>query len=69
MRNAYKFFQQLPDDLKDEVLDHIEFLLERNARRRRSLGWHGGLKELRKKYDSDFDATDVGKVTPFQAMR
>ncbi len=55
MEDAYRLFQQLPDDLKEEVLDYIEFLLERNARRRRSpmkFGWRGGLKELRKKYTS-----------------
>lgn len=29
MEDAYRLFQQLPDDLKEEVLDYIEFLLER----------------------------------------
>lgn len=55
MEDAYKLFQQLPDDLKEEVLEYIEFLLERNARRRHSrmrLGWRGGLRELREKYTS-----------------
>ncbi|AAB90941.1 DUF2281 domain-containing protein [Archaeoglobus fulgidus] len=55
MDKSYELFQKLPDELKREVLDYIEFLLERRAKREKShlsLSWKGALKELRDKYTS-----------------
>lgn len=55
MDKSYELFQKLPDELKREVLDYIEFLLERRAKREKkhlSLSWKGALKELRNKYTS-----------------
>ena len=55
MENAYELFQKLPDDLKREVIDYIEFLLEKKAKKKRGqlkLTWKGALKELRDKYSS-----------------
>jgi len=55
MDKSYELFQKLPDELKREVLDYIEFLLERRAKRVKShlsLSWKGALKELRDKYTS-----------------
>ena len=55
MEKAYELFQKLPDDLKREVVDYIEFLLEKRAKKKRgqlSLSWKGALKELRGKYTS-----------------
>jgi ribosomal protein L29 len=55
MEKAYELFQKLPDDLKKEVIDYIEFLLEKRAKKKRgqlNLTWKGALKELRGKYSS-----------------
>ncbi|AEC51952.1 hypothetical protein PNA2_1036 [Pyrococcus sp. NA2] len=55
MENAYELFQKLPDDLKREVIDYIEFLLEKKAKKKRGqlkLTWKGALEELRDKYSS-----------------
>ncbi len=35
MEKAYELFQKLPDDLKREVVDYIEFLLEKRAKKKR----------------------------------
>jgi len=47
----------LPEDMREEVLDYIEFLkAKRKKRSKRSAGfkfeWEGGLKELKKEYTS-----------------
>ena len=50
MDEAYELFKMLPDDLKREVLDYIEFLLERRGIKRTGtlkMEWKGALKELR----------------------
>jgi len=55
MEKAYELFQKLPDDLKREVMDYIEFLLEKKAKKKRgqlNLPWKGALKELKEKYTS-----------------
>ncbi len=55
MDEAYELFKMLPDDLKREVLDYIEFLLERRGMRRTGtlkMEWKGALRELGKKYTS-----------------
>ena len=55
MEKAYELFQKLPDDLKREVIDYIEFLLEKKARKKHGqlkLTWRGALGELRNKYSS-----------------
>ena len=52
---AYVLFQKLPDDLKREVVDYMEFLLERKAKKKQgqlNLSWKGALKDLRDKYTS-----------------
>ncbi|NJD52555.1 MAG: DUF2281 domain-containing protein [Candidatus Methanoperedens sp.] len=49
---------QLPEDLKEEVLDYIEFLLQKGTYQRRAkknkfkFDWEGGLSDLKKKYTS-----------------
>ncbi|MDN5319813.1 MAG: hypothetical protein PWP49_233 [Thermococcaceae archaeon] len=55
MEKAYELFQKLPDDLKKEVLDYIEFLLEKKAKKkegRLKLTWRGALKDLKNRYSS-----------------
>ncbi|NJE60612.1 DUF2281 domain-containing protein [Thermococcus sp. 21S7] len=55
MEDAYRLFEMLPDDLKREVLDYIEFLLERRSSRRGKglkMEWKGALRELRNEYTS-----------------
>ncbi|AAB90872.1 MULTISPECIES: DUF2281 domain-containing protein [Archaeoglobus] len=55
MERAYELFQKLPDDLKREVIDYMEFLLERKVKKKGDklkLSWKGALKELRDKYTS-----------------
>jgi hypothetical protein len=55
MEKAYELFQKLPDDLRREVMDYMEFLLEKRARKKRgqlNLIWKGALKELRDEYTS-----------------
>ena len=53
-------FEKLPDHLKTEVLDYIEFLLKKYeskemAKRKRNkfkFDWEGGLSKLKEKYTS-----------------
>ncbi|MDK2782017.1 MAG: hypothetical protein PWR13_1045 [Archaeoglobi archaeon] len=55
MEKVYELFQKLPDDLKKEVIDYMEFLLERRAKKKRGelkLTWKGALKEFKDKYSS-----------------
>jgi hypothetical protein len=49
--------QQLPDDLKREVLDYVDFLLSKyqgkdSARKKFTFEWEGELSEMREKYTS-----------------
>jgi hypothetical protein len=48
--------EELPDDLKKEVMDYIEFLLQKYGKRRKkekfSFDWEGGLSEMKDKYTS-----------------
>jgi len=42
MEKTYELFQKLPDELKREVIDYIEFLLEKRAKKKEdSLAYHG----------------------------
>jgi hypothetical protein len=51
---------QLPEELKKEVLDYIEFLLQksygiyekRDTKNKFKFDWEGGLSKLKKKYTS-----------------
>ena len=48
--------KELPEDLKKEVLNFIEFLLQKHKksekREKFRFDWEGGLLELREKYSS-----------------
>lgn len=49
--------RELPEDLKREVLDYIEFLLkkyksEETKMKKFKFDWEGGLSELREKFTS-----------------
>ena len=48
--------EDLPDNLKREALDFIEFLLakhtQKNKKRKFKFDWEGGLSELKDKYTS-----------------
>ena len=48
--------EELPEDLEQEVLDYIEFLLQKYGRemkkRKFRFGWEGGLSDLKEKYTS-----------------
>jgi hypothetical protein len=48
--------EELPEDVKVEVLDYIEFLLQKygkGAKKRKfRFDWEGGLSELKEKYTS-----------------
>jgi len=54
--NIIKKFEQLPEDLKREVSDYIEFLSKRygikSKRKKFNFSWEGGLSELKTKYSS-----------------
>ena len=55
MEDVKDLFDKLPEDLKREVIDYIEFLLERRAshgRGKLKLQWKGSLKEFRERYTS-----------------
>lgn len=55
MEELEKKIQSLPPDLRSEVEDFVEFLLEKKAakgRKQPSLEWAGSLKELAKEYTS-----------------
>ena len=47
---------ELPENLKKEVLDFIEFLLQKHKKkskkRKFKFDWEGGLSELKQKYSS-----------------
>ena len=48
--------EELPDNLKKEALDYIEFLLQKYGRQEKQgefrFDWEGGLSELKDKYSS-----------------
>ncbi len=49
--------QKLPDDLKKEILDYIEFLIKKyqglpQSKKKFSFSWENGLSELREKFTS-----------------
>lgn len=47
--------ERLPPDLREEVEDFVDFLLEKKmkrARRQLRLSWAGGLREFRDEYTS-----------------
>lgn len=48
--------EELPTDLKKEVLDYIEFLLQKYNKRKNKekfrFDWEGGLSELKDKFTS-----------------
>jgi hypothetical protein len=48
--------EELPDNLKREALDYIEFLLQKYGRQEKRekfrFDWEGGLSELKDKYSS-----------------
>ncbi len=49
--------QELPEDLKREVLDYIDFLINKYKIKKRKLGsfefdWEDGLSELQKEFNS-----------------
>ena len=55
MDNIVDLIQHLPQELKDEVLDFVEFLIARHAPKKgRKLrqDWAGALREYRDKYTS-----------------
>ncbi|MGQ9595907.1 MAG: DUF2281 domain-containing protein [Thermoproteota archaeon] len=55
MERAYELLKKLPEDLKQEVVNYMKFLLERRVKSRgekSGLTWRGALKELKDKYTS-----------------
>jgi len=49
--------QKLPEDLRREVLDYVEFLLNKYKEREKAknkfgFGWEGGLSDLKEKFTS-----------------
>ncbi len=50
-----RHFKRLPDDLKRELIDYMEFLLEKRSQANKKgleLTWRGGLRELKDEYSS-----------------
>ena len=49
-------FDELPENLKYEVLDYIEFLLQKygklSEKKKFKFDWEGGLSELKEEYTS-----------------
>ena len=55
MSKLKELIEQLPPDLQEEVVDFVEFLLEKKcqkSKRRLRLDWAGGLKEYSDHYTS-----------------
>jgi hypothetical protein len=55
MKTIEDLIKELPPDLRDEVEDFIEFLVERRLKKIRGkpeFGWAGALKDLKGKYSS-----------------
>jgi len=55
MKNIEEQIKELPPELRREVEDYIEFLVERRLKKPRgkpNFGWAGALRELRDQYTS-----------------
>jgi len=56
MKSLEELIKELPPDLRQEVQDFVEFLLERKVNRKKlqkpRLDWKGALKDLRDQYTS-----------------
>jgi hypothetical protein len=55
VKNLEERIKELPPDLHQEVMDFVEFLLEKRRRRptgRLGFTWAGALKDLREQYTS-----------------
>ena len=55
MKTIEDLIKKLPDELKQEVVDFIEYLLQKRApksHRKLSQNWAGALKEYRQQYTS-----------------
>lgn len=54
MYELQKKINELPDELKKEVYDFIDFLISKRKKRKAKAGldWIGGLKEYRNNYTS-----------------
>lgn len=55
MQSLKELTEKLPPELRQEVQDFVEFLLERRARRpkrKTRFEWAGALKDLRDRYTS-----------------
>ena len=55
MKQLESRIKELPQDLQEEVLDYIDFLLSKKAgiaRKKPRLGWFGGLREYKNKFTS-----------------
>lgn len=50
-----EMIKKLPEDLQKEVLDYVQFLLEKKAMKKRGrldFSWEGALSDLKDKYTS-----------------
>lgn len=50
-----EMMKMLPEELQREVMDYVQFLLERKVSRTKgplSFGWEGALKDLKNQYTS-----------------
>jgi len=55
METIEQKIHQLPKELQQEIVDFIDFLIAKKIQRKKkkpNLGWIGGLKEYRKKYNA-----------------
>ncbi len=57
VKDIKKMIDGLPDDLKNEVFDFVEFIIEKKYKthagpKRLSLKWAGGLEEYKNKFTS-----------------
>ena len=55
MKTLEKLIEELPDEYKQEVMDFIEFLMEKRAKKQRGIpkfDWAGALNDLRNQYTS-----------------
>ncbi|MCL5021602.1 MAG: DUF2281 domain-containing protein [Bacteroidetes bacterium] len=50
-----EMIKRLPEDLQKEVMDYVQFLLEKRATKKRGrldFSWEGALRDLKDKYTS-----------------
>ena len=55
MKTLEKLIEELPDDYKQEVMDFMELLIEKRAKKQRGIpkfDWAGALNDLRNQYTS-----------------